>query len=83
MYKCNWVLIAFLLQKIILSLTKVIIYYSQQPDKVRIGDLNLKVEENYLEPQIRQIKRIYVHPKYKTTAFYDDIALLELDEEVE
>ncbi|KAM7359745.1 serine protease snk [Cochliomyia hominivorax] len=53
-----------------------------QPDKVRIGDLNLMIEESYLEPQIRDIRKIYVHPDYRSNSYYNDIALLELTQEV-
>ncbi|XP_075170279.1 serine protease snk [Haematobia irritans] len=53
------------------------------PTKVRIGDLNLMEEEHYLEPQIRTIKKIHNHPAYRSTSYYNDIALLELDSEVD
>lgn len=58
-------------------------FFREIPTKVRLGDLNLKVEESFLEPQIRNITNIYNHPGYRASSYYNDIALLELEQEVE
>lgn len=50
---------------------------------VRIGDKNLNDEFDGAEPEEFGIKRVIVHPDYKRSTKYNDIALFELDGEVE
>ncbi|XP_035918657.1 serine protease persephone-like [Anopheles stephensi] len=49
------------------------------PVVVRMGTLNLMAPVDPDEVQDRPIKKIIVHPKYKTSQKYDDIALLEVE----
>ncbi|XP_037808527.1 serine protease snake [Lucilia sericata] len=79
-YKCGGSLIS---ETFVITAAHCVNFTGQQPTKVRIGDLNLMIEESFLEPQIRNIRNIFVHPDYRTDSYYNDIALLELTEEVE
>ncbi|XP_073819972.1 venom protease [Musca autumnalis] len=78
-YKCGGSLIS---DKFVITAAHCTNVGGEIPTKVRIGDLNLKVEETYLEPQIRTIINVYNHPEYRSTSYYNDIALLELQSEV-
>jgi secreted trypsin-like serine protease len=50
----------------------------EAPDVVRIGDQDLTVNETGIAPQEIDIKNIIVHPQYKHTLKYHDLALFEL-----
>ncbi|KAL7026028.1 hypothetical protein ACKWTF_013750 [Chironomus riparius] len=50
----------------------------EPPDVVRIGDQDLTVNEDSIAPQEIDIKAIIVHPEYKHTLKYHDLALFEL-----
>lgn len=59
-----------------------VLYFSSgQPQKVRLGDWNLKrsADEDTTE---FDISRIIVHPLYNETMLYNDIALLKLREKI-
>lgn len=49
------------------------------PSVVRVGGSNL-TDRSIRDIQIRQIIK---HPDYKTTSVYNDIALVELEEEAQ
>uniref|UniRef100_A0A182W4R1 Peptidase S1 domain-containing protein n=1 Tax=Anopheles minimus TaxID=112268 RepID=A0A182W4R1_9DIPT len=49
-----------------------------EPVVVRMGTINLLTPANPDDVQDRTIKNIIVHPKYKISQKYDDIALLEV-----
>lgn len=46
---------------------------------VRIGDLNLKRDDDGATPQEFGVKRIVVHPDYKNGIRYHDLALMQLN----
>ncbi|EDW83059.2 uncharacterized protein Dwil_GK22652 [Drosophila willistoni] len=52
------------------------------PKWVRIGDLNLMIDEQTVEPQVLEIDTIYKHPDYNKDLYYNDIALLKLSQNV-
>ncbi|XP_017056867.2 LOW QUALITY PROTEIN: serine protease snake [Drosophila ficusphila] len=79
-YKCGGSLIS---ESFVLTAAHCTSIYETAPKWVRIGDLNLVVEERSLEAQLVRIERIFTHPNYKQELYYDDIALLRLDREVE
>ncbi len=51
------------------------------PTLVRLGDQNLKSEDDGAEPQEFRVKRYMRHESYSAKANYDDIGLIELDGE--
>ncbi|XP_037951652.1 serine protease snake-like [Teleopsis dalmanni] len=79
-YKCGGSLIS---ENFIVTAAHCTNITGQSPIQVRIGDLNLKADENNVEPQTLRIRNIYIHPSYRSTSYYNDIALLELEEDVE
>jgi len=50
---------------------------------VRVGDLNLVVEERSIKAQLVRIKKVLTHPNYNKEMYYDDIALLKLERDLE
>ncbi|XP_055605534.1 polyserase-2-like [Uranotaenia lowii] len=52
------------------------------PDTVRLGDTSLNSTEDDLYAQSIKIKKFIAHPSYKRTQKYFDIALIELEKEV-
>ncbi|XP_013102252.1 serine protease snake [Stomoxys calcitrans] len=79
-YKCGGSLIS---DRFVVTAAHCTNIVGEVPTKVRIGDLNLLEEEPHLEPQIHNIKKIHNHPDYKSTSYYNDIALLELETEID
>ncbi|KRT80826.1 Trypsin, partial [Oryctes borbonicus] len=49
---------------------------------VRLGDLDLKSEEDNAQPQQFTVSQMIAHPQYKSDSDYNDIALLKLDSAV-
>ncbi|GJQ73784.1 CLIPC1 [Trypoxylus dichotomus] len=49
---------------------------------VRLGDLDLKSEEDNAQPQQFKVAQMIPHPEYKSSSDYHDIALLKLDSAV-
>lgn len=56
--------------------------YGIPPDIVRLGDQNLVSDDDNAEPQEYQIANTIVHPNYKHSSNYYDIALIKLSREV-
>ena len=54
----------------------------EAPDVVRIGDRDLTKNETGTEPQEINIKTVIVHPQYKHTLKYHDLALFELEKSI-
>ncbi|KAH8354554.1 hypothetical protein KR084_007810 [Drosophila pseudotakahashii] len=79
-YKCGGSLIS---ENFVLTAAHCTSIYETAPKWVRIGDLNLVVEERWLEAQLVRIEKIFTHPNYDKEKYYDDIALLKLEREVE
>ncbi len=52
------------------------------PVVVRLGDQNLKSEDDGAQPQEFRVKRFMKHERYSSKANYHDIGLIELDGEV-
>ncbi|XP_044262181.1 serine protease snake-like [Tribolium madens] len=46
---------------------------------VRLGDLDLKNTTEEADPRDIPVEHIYVHPKYKSSSHYHDIALLKIN----
>ena len=65
-------------EKFVLSAAHCASLGGRAPDVVRIGDQDLLVNEPGISPQEIDIKNIFVHPQYKHTLKYHDLALFEL-----
>jgi len=65
-------------QKFVLSAGHCASVGREAPDVVRIGDQDLTVNEAGISPQEIDIKTIIIHPQYKHTLKYHDLALFEL-----
>lgn len=65
-------------EKFVLSAAHCASVGREAPDVVRIGDQDLTVNETGIAPQEFDIKTITVHPQYKHTLKYHDLALFEL-----
>lgn len=50
---------------------------------MRLGEHNLAQDNDGAEPQDYRVNRIIVHPKYRKSLKYDDIALLRLSQRVQ
>lgn len=46
---------------------------------VRVGDKNLQRDDDGAKPQSFGVKKVIVHPEYKTGIKYHDIALMQLN----
>ncbi|BFF88888.1 serine protease snake [Drosophila madeirensis] len=79
-YKCGGSLIS---ENFVLTAAHCTSIYDTSPKWVRIGDLNLVSDERTVEPQLMQIQDIFRHPNYTKELYYNDIALLKLQGEVE
>ncbi|XP_070073820.1 serine protease snake isoform X2 [Drosophila takahashii] len=79
-YKCGGSLIS---ENFVLTAAHCTSIYEAAPKWVRIGDLNLVVEERSVEAQLIRIEKIITYPSYDKGKYYDDIALLKLEREVE
>ncbi|XP_034659958.1 uncharacterized protein LOC117896056 isoform X3 [Drosophila subobscura] len=79
-YKCGGSLIS---ENFVLTAAHCTSIYDTSPKWVRIGDLNLVSDERTVEPQLMQIQDIFRHPNYTKELYYNDIALLKLQGEVD
>lgn len=55
---------------------------SQQPETVKVGDINLKNVDFDEVFQVRSIAEVQVHPLYNSSYYYHDIALIRLAQPV-
>lgn len=49
------------------------------PERVRLGDLNLQKNNDGANPLEYLVDEIFVHPDYVSTSKYNDIALIRLN----
>lgn len=52
------------------------------PDSVRLGDQNLVTQDDMAQPQEFRIANVIVHPEYRPSSNYYDIALIRLSPHV-
>lgn len=52
------------------------------PDIVRLGDQNLVRQDDNAQPQEYRVANVIVHPEYRHSSNYYDIALLRLSPQV-
>jgi secreted trypsin-like serine protease len=69
-------------EKFVLTAAHCINIKNRPPAVVRLGDQNLKSDDDGAEPQEFRVKRVIVHEGFTAKASYDDIGLIEMDREV-
>lgn len=57
--------------------------FSGTPKYVRLGDLDIDRSDDDAQPQEYRVKRVIIHPEYRQPIKYNDIALIELSENIE
>lgn len=57
-------------------------FYGIVPDIVRLGVHNLVKQDDYAQPQDYRISNIIVHPDYRHSSNYYDVALIRLNSQV-
>ncbi|EDW58456.1 venom protease-like [Drosophila virilis] len=78
-YKCGGSLIS---ENFVLTVAHCTEVEGAAPKWVRIGGLNLLIDEARVKPQNFGIESISKHPDYKVDSYYNDIALLKLERDV-
>lgn len=56
--------------------------FSGAPTYVRVGDINFEREDEDSDPQTIAVNRVIAHPSYNAPQQYNDIALLELAQDM-
>lgn len=79
LFGCLWVKFIFGLYQTQLTVLYII---STPPDTVRLGDQNLVRQDDNAQPQDYQVANVIVHPDYRHSSNYNDIALIRLSTQV-
>ncbi|XP_011178243.1 transmembrane protease serine 12 [Zeugodacus cucurbitae] len=78
-YKCGGSLIN---EVFVLTVAHCCYHSGQQPETVKVGDINLKNVDFDEVFQVRPIAEVQVHPLYNASYYYHDIALIRLAQPV-